>query len=356
MPHRSTKLVIILLWYALQLLPTMAGIDVKRTRSCKPPLLALWAREDVVDTVVEFLPSTSIACLPGVAKPLRAAHPRLVFAAARRRGKVAALARACYATLAVGERFHFREDWKLGMGQWRWSDEVVFAETSASVIETHGNTCLRLVRTQGVVHRGLLRPFKRDANLLVTRLRVKMSLVATTGHFGAVGYAMLCGPEAAPDATDDFMGGPKFGRNEDGTPTLLWLRVTRSGNFTSTVLVDGIVPNLEYTIDARIRRAHPEQGTNGPMGIVDIWVSWHGTSGIRTNATATAGGICTSLSFNHRPLSSIHLYNYSPGTVNFGDVEVWCKAAPANQRWAPKGDPNMANESESDEEVDEEDD
>ena len=324
----------------------MAGIDAKRTRSGKPPLLALWAREDVVDTVVEFLPSTSIACLPGVAKPLRAAHPRLVFAAARRRGKAAALARACYATLAVGETYHFREDWKLGMGQWRWSDEVVFAETSASVIETHGNTCLRLVRTQGVVHRGLLRPFKRDANLLVTRLRVKMSLVATTGHFGAVGYAMLCGPEAAPDATDDFMGGPKFGRNENGTPTLLWLRVTRSGNFTSTVLVDGIVPNLEYTIDARIRRAHPEQGTNATMGIVDIWVNWHGTSG---NAFNHRRG----LSFNHRPLSSIHLYNYSPGTVNFGDVEVWCKAAPANQRWAPKGDPNTANESESDEEVDE---
>jgi hypothetical protein len=63
------------------------------------------------DTVVEFLPSSSIARLPCVTKALRAAHPRLLFAAARRRGKAAALARACYAaTLAAGEPHHFRED------------------------------------------------------------------------------------------------------------------------------------------------------------------------------------------------------------------------------------------------------
>jgi len=56
--------------------------------------------------------------------------------------------------------------------------------------------------------------------------------------------------------------------------------------------------------------------------------------------------------FNYRPLSSIHLYNYSAGIVTFGEVEVWCETAPANKCWASRNNPDYeAGDSESNGEV-----
>lgn len=195
---------------------------------------------------------------------------------------------------------------------------------------------LSVVRTGGELHRGLIHPFERgDANLL-TRLRVTMTLVATTGV--ALGFAMLCGPEAQPDVTDDFMGGPRF-THRNGVCSLDWLRVTPQGDHVATTLVEVIECNVAYTVDARIGRGSVrfQKAHNGRLGNVDISVN---------------GVYTCSMYFNYRPLSSIHLYNYSAGIVTFGEVEVWCETAPANKCWASRNNPDYeAGDSESNGEV-----
>ena len=84
-------------------------------------LATLWTRDDVTDSVVDFLPTKTIAVLPIVAKPLRAAQQRVLLTAVRRRGKSVPsppTTRTFLDTLVIGEPRYFREDWEGGLEQW----------------------------------------------------------------------------------------------------------------------------------------------------------------------------------------------------------------------------------------------
>ena len=306
------------------------------TRSARrrgTPLLALWRREDARATVVDFLPTRSIATLPFVAKPLREAQMPLLLTAVRRRCAKDSIyrhpptAQDLLNNLLVGEPQHFCETWERGIGEWRRTGH----QGDAAVKPFHGvGSCLEL--NGAMSHRGFARPVLAR-NLLVTRYRVAMSYVECTLHhttYGvAVGYALLCGPRASTrpglgyDATSDFIAGPRFrlSPTEHGVISLIWFYLTRQGPATQ-MLVEDVAPNTPYIVDATFNH----ESVSSCLGTVDISVD---------GETVARG-----LPVAYNPLSSIHLYNYSRGTSRIGDIEIWSERAAPNQVW--KNGPNYA--------------
>ena len=210
------------------------------TRSARrrgTPLLALWRREDARATVVDFLPTRSIATLPFVAKPLREAQMPLLLTAVRRRCAKDSIyrhpptAQDLLNNLLVGEPQHFCETWERGYSpQWRLAcrHDTPLAINSSVEQSPDGGYFLELNGSSNS-HRGYALSL-RARNLLVKRLRVSMSYVECFPdhhhHRGAVGYVMLCGPDAPThpyaghSAIDDFMGGPRFSLRENGQVSL----------------------------------------------------------------------------------------------------------------------------------------
>ena len=302
------------------------------TRSARrrgTPLLALWRREDARATVVDFLPTRSIATLPFVAKPLREAQMPLLLTAVRRRCAKDSIyrhpptAQDLLNNLLVGEPQHFCETWERGIGEWRRTGH----QGDAAVKPFHGvGSCLEL--TGRMWHRGFARPLQAQ-NTLVKRYRVAMSYVdcGTTHTPGthtpgdvAVGYALLCGPGAptGPDdglyATRNFIGGPRFDLTEPGVVSLLWFYATEEDN-ESQPLVVGVAPNIPYIVDARFNHE---------------WVgSWRGTVDISVDGLTVVQG----LPVVYNPLESINLYNWSSGISQIGKIDVWYEKARLNQTW-----------------------
>jgi hypothetical protein len=135
---------------------------------------------------------------------------------------------------------------------------------------------------------------------------------------GAAGYASLCGPDVRSGddeevAQDDFMAGPMFNNDEGNAFSLLWLAGKR-GN--SSILIDAVTAETFYEVDALI---HHESATSG-VGKVDISVN-----GLL---------VARDMEFFYRPLSSLHLYNYSTSTSKIGEIEVWYEKAAPNQVWS----------------------
>ena len=97
-------------------------VATRSTRRRATPLLVLWRRDDARAAVVDFLPTSTIAVLAIVAKPLREAQSRLLITAIRRRGKTAVpnppTTRALLDALLVGEPQHLCEDWERGLEDW----------------------------------------------------------------------------------------------------------------------------------------------------------------------------------------------------------------------------------------------
>ena len=291
------------------------------TRSARrrgTPLLALWRREDARAAVVDFLPTETIAVLAMVAKPLREAQSCLLHTAIRRRGKTLPsppTTRACLDALFFGETQYLCEKWERGLEDW-----INVARADAAVKPFHGvGSCLELTEPMG--HRGFARPL-RARNLLVTRYRVAMSYVELSGEWSAmgksVGYALLCGPSASThpnnyhDAAQDCIGGPRF-RLTEGVISLIWFHRAEESRETRT-LVEDVAPNTPYIVDATFNH----ESVTSCLGTVDITVN--GQTGVRVPVV-------------YNPLSSIHLYNFSPGIARIGDIEIWYKKAAPNQAW-----------------------
>ena len=285
------------------------------------PFLALWRRDDVTDSVVDFLPTKTIAVLPIVAKPLRDAQQRVLLTAVRRRGKTLPgprSTRALLETLIVGEPRYFREDWEGGLEQWRESAGYTAAAAvgrgnsgaAYTVKPFHGGgRCLEIDKAgyyENESHKGVSRRIHGE-NLRVTRLRVTMSYV---NMVDAVGYLLLCGPPRGPglayNALHNSMGGPKFDRDDDDVETLVWFR---PGCTPVTIQLLEATPNTAYTVDAVF---HVESETCC-SGSVDVSV----------NGQQLVQGV----PFDHVPLSRVHAYNFSSGTSKMGEIEVWYEAA-----------------------------
>ena len=289
------------------------------------PLLALWRHEDARAAVVDFLPTSTIAVLAMIAKPMREAKSCLLLTAIKRRGKTVPnppTTRACLDTLSIGETHYFCEKWERGLGEWVWVGRGTAGDAVVRTFQGEGS-CLEI--NGAMTHQGFARPV-RARNLLVTRYRVAMSYVESslehTPGGVAVGYALLCGPRAPTrpglgyDATSDFIGGPKFrlSPTEHGVISLIWFYLTRQGPATQ-MLVEDVAPNTPYIVDATFNH----ESVTSCLGTVDISVD---------GETVVQG-----LPVAYNPLSSIHLYNYSPGIARIGDIEIWSEKAAPNQVW-----------------------
>ena len=269
------------------------------------PFLALWRRDDVTDSVVDFLPTPTIAVLPMVAKPLRAAQQRVLLTAIRRRGKTAPsppTTRACLEVLGIP---YLCEKWEQGLERWRVEHSAAYTVKPFR----GGGSCLEIVKGGGNsingVHRGLVRDIDGENLLLVTRFRVTVSLGNQTN---AVGYVLLCGPGGD---FFDSMGGVRFDKDRlTGVQTLVWCSF-RGG----TRDLCNAKPNRPYTVDAIFH--HESQTTSS--GSVDISVNGR--------------PVVTGLTVGYKPLSLLSVYNFSSGRCEIGEIEVWYKAAEANQTW-----------------------
>ena len=305
-------------------------VATRTARRHNTPLLALWRREDARAAVADFLPTETIALVAMVAKPLREAQSRLLITAIRRRGKTTVpnppTTRALLDALLVGEPKHFCEDWERAfLPHCQVCDvEEQLARDSSVEQSPDGGYFLEL-NGSSHIHRGYALSL-RARNLLVKRLRVSMSYVECFPdhhhHRGAVGYVMLCGPDAPThpyaghSAIDDFMGGPRFSLRENGQVSLKWLEYgpEDTGN-QDHVLVEGTEPNTTYLVDATFQHG----SVTSCLGTVEISV----------NGQTVAEGIPVI----YNPLSSIQLYNWSPGISQIGEIDVWYEKAAPNQVW-----------------------
>jgi len=293
-------------------------MSAKAAPTRRVPLLALWSQDDPRAAVIDFMPTKTIATLPLVAKPLREAQSCLLLTAIKRRGKTVPTSpttHACLDALFFGETQYLCEKWERGLEDW-----INVARADAAVKPFHGvGSCLELTEPMG--HRGFARPL-RARNLLVTRYRVAMSYVELSGEWDAmgksVGYALLCGPSASTHpnnysaAAQDCIGGPRF-RLTEGVISLIWFHRAEESRETRT-LVEDVAPNTPYIVDATFNH----ESVTSCLGTVDITVN--GQTGVRVPVV-------------YNPLSSIHLYNFSPGIARIGDIEIWYKKAAPNQAW-----------------------
>ena len=304
-------------------------VATRTARRRATPLLALWRREDARAAVVDFLPTESVAVLAMVAKPLREAQSCLLTTAIRRRGKTTVpnppTTRALLDALTIGEPKHFCEDWERAfLPHCQVCDvEEQLARDSSVEQSPDGGYFLELNGSSNS-HRGYALSL-RARNLLVKRLRVSMSYVEclrVPHGSGAVGYVMLCGPDAPThpyaghSAIDDFMGGLRFSLRENEQVSLKWLEYgpEDTGN-QDHVLVEGTEPNTTYLVHATFNH----ESVTSCLGTVDISV----------NGQTVAEGIPVV----YNPLSSIQLYNWSQGISQIGEIDVWYEKAAPNQVW-----------------------
>ena len=300
-------------------------VATRTARRHNTPLLALWRREDARAAVVDFLPTESVAVLAMVAKPLREAQSCLLTTAIKRRGKTAVpnppTTRALLDALLVGEPHYFCETWERGYSpQWRLvcDERTALARLSSVERSPDGGYFLEM-QGPGTVHRGFVRSLQAP-NLLVRRLRVTMSYTGIHDPHRSIGYVLLCGPlapthqGAGGDATDDFMGGPRFSSEGNGVVSLVWLEYVHDGDNEARMLLEGVTPNTRYVVEAVFRHES---------------TSCLGTVGVSVNGQTVAEGI----SIVYSPLRSIALYNFGPGVSMIGGIEIWSERAAPNQVW-----------------------
>jgi hypothetical protein len=139
----------------------------------------------------------------------------------------------------------------------------------------------------------------------------------------SVAYAILSGPGAPTSlddhdtAIDDIIAGPRFRLNDHGTISLVWFYRIEDCNDMHT-LVEVVEPDTPYIVDATFNH----ESVNSCFGTTDVSVTFNGNMW-------TAGGL--PVMFN--PLSSIHLYNWSPGISQIGRIEIWSERAAPSQVW-----------------------
>ena len=300
-------------------------VATRTARRHNTPLLALWRREDARAAVADFLPTETIALVAMVAKPLREAQSCLLTTAIRRRGKTTVpnplTTRALLDALLVGEPHYFCETWERGYSpQWRLVCDEGTALARLSSVESSPDGGYFLEMQGFGVHRGFVRSLQAP-NLLVRRLCVTMSYTGIHDPHRSIGYVLLCGPlapthqGAGGDATDDFMGGPRFSSEGNGVVSLVWLEYVHDGDNEARMLVEGVTPNTRYVVDATFNH--------------ESLTSCSGTVDISVNGQMVAEGI----SIVYTPLRSISLYNFGPGVSMIGGIEILSERAALNQAW-----------------------
>ena len=295
----------------------------------RAPLLALWSRDDVRAAVVDFLPTSTIATLPFVAKPLREVQSRLLVTATTRRGKTVPnppTTRALLDALLVGEPKHFCEDWERGLEAWYRLGGTTGA-IAASRLVLSGPTSI--LAPFGGKHIGFARALRGPSlrplrNMLVTRFRVEMSYSSCPAG-SHVGCVRLCGPYS-PASPSDLLWSPAYMPASATKDSMCGLTFRgglarnylffENGLGNDVVIVEGATPNTKYTVDVIFRY----QSVTSGRCAVDVSVDGRGV-------------IQDMMSVEVRPLSSVQLYNITAGTSRIGNIDIWYERARPDQSW-----------------------
>ena len=289
----------------------------KRARTpYRPPLLSLWARNDLADSVVAFLPGTNLSKLPVIAKSFRSAQPLVLFTAARR---LKVLDRAQDAFLGVlrevtPERRLFRETWTEGLARWQMWQIAAQRGLRADIVGSP--PCLRL-RGSGGDHIGLFHQLPRsgERSLIVKHFRAQVTF--PDGVSAASRYVLLC-----PDDSSEVIGGifGTFRREDeddfeeidpaDRVAVLTWLATERNE--------DGLTDNKVT-----------ELCTVTPGVCYEVTASFSGKvddGNMIATVTVTPRGqppsIVCCIRCLAKDLHVVQIYNFRDGEANIGEVEV----------------------------------
>ena len=289
----------------------------------RPPLLSLWARNDLADSVVAFLPGTNLSTLPVISKAFRAAQPLVLFTAARR---LKVLDRAQDRFLDVlrevtPERRWFRERWTGGLDTDRWQcvTGTLRSYPHGLRADTVGSPpYLRLLGTNkdhvGLTHR--LSRSSSGRSLAVKRFRCQVTFPGGSAS-GALGYIWLCRDWASGEAIGGIYGCYRGEDHEvreidpaDRVGTLKWISTQRDAYDEwankSTELCT-VTPGVCYEVTA----SFSGKDANGL---------------VTATVTVTPRGQPPSATHSIRCLANdlerIEIYNFHNGESHIGDVEV----------------------------------
>ena len=303
----------------------------------RPPLLSLWARNDLADNVVACLSPSTIPRLPVIAKAFRAAQPLVLFTAARRLG-VGALATTNFiSALRTASPERFRETWTEGLGRWRMDPRARHPATQleATVVGSspHHVPHLRLVRDPGngprrdqdYHHGGLYRLFRPSAaSWGVVPRRFHTRVCFPNGLGRSVGYIWLSGDKNYPvgprPSSSMLIGGlyatPAMPDHYD-TPTLLWTAANRQ-------IPPFPLPNTGIEVPTNFSTALCPVTTG-------VWYDVEATFSIPDNEGYMTATVVVSFSgqrITHsirclaQTLAVVKVYNFDDGTALVGDIEL----------------------------------
>ena len=273
-----------------------AVIPAKRAHVYRSPLLSLWSRNELADNVVAFLPPSNLPKLPVIAKPFRAAHPMVLFTAARRLKLVDRMLASCVDVLreAVPDPNCFVETWARGLGQWEMHTEAA-GHLQADIVGSP--PCLRLRGAALRNHVGLFRNFESPSVLTARRLRIhRWSAAGTTG---AVGYVWLT--NGFVNFSEQYVGGVY--RNGGGH--LCFLTRNRHSEVHTTLLCP-VTLGTRYDIDASFSDADADDMMTATINVY-----------IDGQVQATRSVRSVAMTFKR-----INVYNYDSGEASIGGIEL----------------------------------
>ena len=331
---------------ALMATTPAAAPTPKRARvPYRPPLLSLWARNDLADNVVACLSPSNIPKLPVIAKAFRAAQPLVLFTATRRLGVAGLATRNFISALRTASPERFRETWAEGLGRWQMDPQALGGATplGAFVDISDPSPHLRLDRgpadgydsdgppadaMNDLYHGGLYRLFRPEAarRLVPRRLHTRVCFPnGLSGPLaGAVGHIWLSGDMIYPGSLDNL-------------PNLSWL----IGGLCATPRMPGIhnTPTLVWTAGRMERQEDigSDMPRNFGTALCPVTAGvWYDVEATFSNADNEAPGYMTAtvvVSFSGqrithhvrclwRPLAVVKVYNHGIGTALVGDIEL----------------------------------
>jgi hypothetical protein len=272
----------------------------------RPPLLSLWAQNDLADSVVAFLPGTNLSKLPVISKSFRAAQPLVLFTAARR---LKVLDQAQDAFLGVlrevtPERRWFRETWTEGLARWRRANgEGLRTDIVGSP------PCLRLRGTHGG-HRGLTHRLSRSAGRSHCVKSFRTQVTFPDGVSGATGYVWLCRDMPRYDGGEAIGG--IYGSDDrlDRQAALKWvakqeMEEGRLGNVATELCT------VERGVCYEVSASFSDADDSGMMTAA-VTVTPRGQPPVATISIRCCAG----------DLEVVKIYNFHDGEAHIGEVEV----------------------------------
>ena len=271
----------------------------------------------MADNIVACLPPSNLSRLPVIAKAMRAAHPLVLFTAARRL-KVLDRAQGAFLDVlreASPEHDIFRETWDGGLARWLRADgEGLRADTVGS--PPH----LRL-RGTNEDHTGLFYHFPRSAgrSLAVKSFRAKVTF-PNGAAFGATGYVWLCRDPSRNEGCEAIGGiyGCYRGDDievqeiepEDRVGTLRWIanQQDENGEWTNECTeLCTVEPGVCYEVTASFSEKGDDELMTAAVNVTPL-----GQLPLATTLIPCRAG----------DLEVVKIYNFHDGEAHIGEVEV----------------------------------